>query len=85
MIKVSALLLFFLSGFILQSCSTTVKGPVTRQEYNLEVGGAKDMADYRKEREAVVTKPGDQTGSAKDNCGFDQPDCSVVRQQPAVD
>lgn len=85
MIKMSALLMLFLSGFSLQSCSTTVKGPVTQQQYNLEVGGAKDMADYRKERKAVVTKPADQTGSANDNCGFDQPDCSVVRQQPAVD
>lgn len=81
--KMTLLILVLLSGIALQSCSTTVKGPVTRQKYNVEVGGAKDMADYRKQREAEVAKPVKQSVEGEtDNCGFDQPDCSVVRQQP---
>ena len=83
MIKMISLPMVLLLGLAQPSCSTTVKGPVTKQKYNLEVGATEDMADYRKQRSEVV--PGTAKQPAEDttrNCGFDEPECSVVRQPP---
>lgn len=38
----------------LWACSTTVKGPITRKQYQLDVGCTDDMAAYRRAREEAM-------------------------------
>ena len=48
-------LLFLLIPFILLgACSTTVKGPITKRTYDINVGCTDDMKRYSEERKEVV-------------------------------
>ena len=55
-------LFIILTMLLLVACSTTVKGPITGKQYNLDIGCTENMQAYEREREAVVgTKKTDAT------------------------
>lgn len=48
-------LLFLLIPLLLQNaCSTTVKGPITKRSYDINVGCTDDMKRYTEERQKLV-------------------------------
>ncbi len=54
-------LFMILAGLLLAACSTTVTGPVTGKQYNLDVGCTDDMKRYWQEREAVMGETAETT------------------------
>lgn len=54
---------------VLAGCSTTVTGPITGRQYNLEIGCTDNMQAYQRERQEVVGKQSDGTsGDEKIDC-----------------
>ncbi len=69
MLRLQSLLLLCLLGGLV-SCSTTAKGPVSKNEYKVQVGGWQDMDEYKHLRKhAVEQSDREEEGPA---------DCNVV-------
>jgi outer membrane biogenesis lipoprotein LolB len=49
-------LFLVLAMLLLAACSTTVTGPITGKNYNLDIGCTDDMQAYKREREEAVGK-----------------------------
>ncbi|TNF32692.1 MAG: hypothetical protein EP315_09295 [Gammaproteobacteria bacterium] len=45
---------------LLSACSTTVKGPITKRVYDVNVGCTEDMKRYHEERQQVVDEAKDK-------------------------
>lgn len=54
-------LFIILTMLLLAACSTTVTGPVTGKQYQLDIGCTENMQAYERDREAVVGKKTDTT------------------------
>ena len=63
-------LFIILTVLLLAACSTTVTGPVTGKQYNLDIGCTDNMQDYQRQREAVT---GEQVESPESEVKIDCP------------
>jgi hypothetical protein len=54
-------LFIIVTMLLLVACSTTVKGPVTGKQYQLDIGCTENMQAYERDREAVVGNKTDTT------------------------
>lgn len=54
-------LFIILTMLLLVACSTTVTGPVTGKQYQLDLGCTENMQAYERDREAVVGNKTDTT------------------------
>ena len=61
---------FLVSILFLGACSTTVKGPVTKRIYDINVGCTDDMKRYTEERQKLV---GDKKQQTTDPVEFECP------------
>ena len=58
--------------FMVVGCSTTVTGPITGRQYDLNLGCTDNMQNYKREREQVVEKESESAPPAA------KLDCPVV-------
>lgn|GEM_PF-5400829 len=56
----------------LGACSTTVKGPITKKQYKLDVGCTDDMEAYRKLREQAVKVDNPEPEAPPGDCPTDE-------------
>lgn len=62
----------------LSACSTTAKGPVTKKEYRVQMGGWQDMGEYNRLRDKAVQNK-DRTEDDVIECNVE--DCPELMRQ----
>ncbi len=55
------LLFLLISLLLLNACSTTVKGPISKRSYDIRVGCTDDMKRYEQERQKIVSDTKQET------------------------